>query len=149
MDMRFCTWNVRSLYRAGLLMTVVKEISKYKLDLVWVQKVRWGRGGTRPAGDNIFFYGKGHEDHEFLTCLTMERLTIRWISGLFMFLSASTFVEAVPYFCLLCVHTPCFSQNPIHENLAEWGRPIPRPIHQGRDRSFKCCVVCLGTCAKH
>jgi exonuclease III len=41
MDMRFGTWNVKSLYRAGLLRTVAEEISKYKLDLVGVQEVRW------------------------------------------------------------------------------------------------------------
>jgi hypothetical protein len=34
MDTRFSTWNVRSLHRAGLLMT--SEISKFKLDLVGV-----------------------------------------------------------------------------------------------------------------
>jgi hypothetical protein len=36
MDMRFGMWNVRNLYRAGLLMTIAKEISKYNLDLVGV-----------------------------------------------------------------------------------------------------------------
>jgi exonuclease III len=41
MDMRFGTWNVRSMYRAGLLRAVGEEISKYKLDLVGVQEVRW------------------------------------------------------------------------------------------------------------
>jgi exonuclease III len=50
MDMRFGTWNVRSLYGAGSLMTVVKKISKYKLDLVGVQEVKWDRGGTKSAG---------------------------------------------------------------------------------------------------
>jgi hypothetical protein len=40
--MRFGTWNVRSLYRAGSLMTVARKISKYcMLDLVGVQEVRW------------------------------------------------------------------------------------------------------------
>jgi hypothetical protein len=43
MDMRFGTWNVRSMYRAGSLVTVVNEVSKYKLDLVEVQEVRWDR----------------------------------------------------------------------------------------------------------
>jgi hypothetical protein len=33
MDMRFGMLNVRSLYRAGSLMTLAKEISNYKLDL--------------------------------------------------------------------------------------------------------------------
>jgi hypothetical protein len=46
--MRFGMWNVRSLYRAGSLITVTKEISKYKLDSVGVE-VRWGKGGTEPV----------------------------------------------------------------------------------------------------
>jgi exonuclease III len=59
MDMRFGTWNVRSLYRVGSFRTVAEEISKYKLDLVGVQEVRWGGGGTEPAGEYTFFSGKG------------------------------------------------------------------------------------------
>jgi exonuclease III len=47
MDMRFGTWNVRSMYRAGSLRVVAEEISEYKLDLVEVQEVRWDRGGTQ------------------------------------------------------------------------------------------------------
>jgi hypothetical protein len=43
MDMTFGMWNVRILYWAGSLMTVAKEISIYKLDLVGVQEVRWQR----------------------------------------------------------------------------------------------------------
>jgi exonuclease III len=46
MDMRFGTWNVRSIYRAGLLRAVAEDISKYKLDLMGVQEVRWGGGET-------------------------------------------------------------------------------------------------------
>jgi hypothetical protein len=40
MDIRFVTWNVRSLYGTGSFMTVGIEISKYMLDLVGVQEVR-------------------------------------------------------------------------------------------------------------
>jgi hypothetical protein len=53
--MRFGTWNVRSLYRAASLMTVSRELSKYKLELMGVQEVRWEGGGTEPAGEHIFF----------------------------------------------------------------------------------------------
>jgi hypothetical protein len=63
MDPRFGMWNVRSLYRAGSLMTAAKEISTYKLDLVGVQEVRWDRVDTEPAGEYTFFYGKGSEKH--------------------------------------------------------------------------------------
>jgi hypothetical protein len=46
MGMRFGMWNVRSLYRAGSLMTAAKEISKYKLDLVGMHEVRRDRGAN-------------------------------------------------------------------------------------------------------
>jgi hypothetical protein len=45
MDMRFGTWDVRSMYRGGSLRRVAEEISQYELDLVRVQEVRWDRGG--------------------------------------------------------------------------------------------------------
>jgi exonuclease III len=64
--MRFGTWNV-SMYRAVLPRAVAEEISKQKLDLVGVQEVRWDRGGTEPAGEYTFFYGKGTENHELST----------------------------------------------------------------------------------
>jgi exonuclease III len=59
MNMRFGTWNIRSMYRAGSLRAVAVEISKYKLDLVGVQEVRWDGGGTEPAW-------KGNENHELV-----------------------------------------------------------------------------------
>jgi hypothetical protein len=49
MDIRFGTWNVRSMHRAGSLRAVAEEISQYRLDLVGVQEVRWGGGGTESA----------------------------------------------------------------------------------------------------
>jgi hypothetical protein len=49
MDMRFGTWNIRSLYRVGSLMTVLRELYKYKLDLMGVKNVRWEHSGTEPA----------------------------------------------------------------------------------------------------
>jgi hypothetical protein len=47
--------------------TVSKRLSKYLLDLVGVQEVRWEGGGTEPAGEYTFFYGKGNENHELGT----------------------------------------------------------------------------------
>jgi hypothetical protein len=37
-------------------MTVVRELARYKLDLVVVQEVRWGKGGTARARDYIFLW---------------------------------------------------------------------------------------------
>jgi hypothetical protein len=46
MNMRFVSWNVRSLYRAGALISGSREIEKYRMDLVAVQEVRWEGSGT-------------------------------------------------------------------------------------------------------
>jgi hypothetical protein len=48
-------WNIRSLYRAGSLMTVAKY--QNKVYLIGAQ-VREDRDGTEPAGDYILSYGK-------------------------------------------------------------------------------------------
>jgi hypothetical protein len=65
--MRFGMWNVRTLYRAGSLKTVAREMEKYKLDLVAVQAGRWEKGGTEWAEDYTFFTGEGNEDHQLGT----------------------------------------------------------------------------------
>jgi hypothetical protein len=67
MDMRFGTWNGRSLYRSGSLKTVSEELKIYKLGLVRVQVVRWDKGGTKPAGNYTFFYGNENADHHLGT----------------------------------------------------------------------------------
>jgi hypothetical protein len=56
MDMRFGTWNARSMYRADSLRTGAEEISKYKLDLMGVQEVRWDGAGTEPAGKYTYIF---------------------------------------------------------------------------------------------
>jgi hypothetical protein len=76
MDMRFGTWNVRSLYRTGLIRTVAEEISKYKLALLGVKEVRWDRGGTKPAGEYAFFHGKGNENYELDTVFFVHKRII-------------------------------------------------------------------------
>jgi len=50
------TWNVRGLYKSDSLTIAARELARYKLDLLGVQEVRWGKGSTITAGDYIFFF---------------------------------------------------------------------------------------------
>jgi hypothetical protein len=43
---------------------------------VGVQEVRWNRGGTEPADEYTFFYGKGNENHEIGTRFIVHRIII-------------------------------------------------------------------------
>jgi exonuclease III len=54
--MKFRTWNVRSLYRAGSLTAAARELARHQLDLMGVQEDRWDKGGTVKAGDYNIFY---------------------------------------------------------------------------------------------
>jgi exonuclease III len=62
--MSFGTWNVRSRYTSGSLVTVARKLAKCKLDLVGVQEVKWDKEGTVRVGECTFFYGKGQENHQ-------------------------------------------------------------------------------------
>jgi exonuclease III len=74
--MRFGTWNVRSLYRSESLMTVARELLRYKLDLVCVQEVSWDKGGTVRRGDYNSFYGKGNESHQLGTGFFVHQIIV-------------------------------------------------------------------------
>jgi hypothetical protein len=63
MDARSGTWNVRSLYKAGSLTTLAREIANCTLIVLGVEDCRGDRGDTEPAINYMFFYIKGTEGH--------------------------------------------------------------------------------------
>jgi hypothetical protein len=44
-------------------MTILREISRYRLDLVGA-KVRWEGSGSEPAGECRLFYRMSNKNHE-------------------------------------------------------------------------------------
>jgi hypothetical protein len=69
-------WNIRSLCKAGYVMTVSKELSSCELDLIEVQEVKCDGGGTEPAGEYTYFYGKGNRNNELGTGFFMNKRII-------------------------------------------------------------------------
>jgi hypothetical protein len=54
----------------------VREISRYRLDLVGVQEVRWKGSGTTPTEEYTFFYEKGTKNHELGTGVFVRKIII-------------------------------------------------------------------------
>jgi exonuclease III len=73
MDTRLDTWNVRSTNRAGSLRVVGEDISKYKLDVVGVQEVKWDGGGTERSGEYTFSCRKGNDNRELGTVFFVHK----------------------------------------------------------------------------
>ena len=65
--MRFGTWNVRNLYRAGALGLVTSEIDRCRMDLVGAQEIMWEGSGTLESGNYTLFYGEGNANHQLRT----------------------------------------------------------------------------------
>jgi hypothetical protein len=107
MDMRFGTWNVRGMYRPGLLRAVAEEISKYKLDLLGVQ-VRWARNGTEAAGEYTFFYGKGNENRELSTGFFIHKRIILAVKRVEFMGNRMSYIILRGHWCdiILNVHAP-------------------------------------------
>lgn len=52
MELRFGTWNVRSLYETAEAKNLVNEISKNKIHILAIQETRWnGLRGDKMTGE--------------------------------------------------------------------------------------------------
>jgi len=62
-EMRFGTWNVRTLLQAGNMNAIAEEAKKYKIDAVTLQEIHWkGKGTIRKSKFTMYY--SGNEDRQ-------------------------------------------------------------------------------------
>jgi hypothetical protein len=90
-------------------MTVTKEVYKYKLDVVGVQNVRWDTGGTEPAGEYTFFYGKANQNHELGTGFFVHKRIISEVTWVEFVCDSRSYIILRGLWCdiiVLNIHAP-------------------------------------------
>jgi exonuclease III len=110
MDMKFGTWNIRSLYRTGSLKTVARELGKYKVDLVGVQEVRWEKGGTEWSEGCTFLYEQGNGDHRLGTAFFVHKGIVSAVRRVEFISDRMSYIILRGRWCnviVLNVHAPC------------------------------------------
>jgi hypothetical protein len=88
----------------------VRELGKYKLDLVGVQEVRWEKGGTERAEDYTFFCGQGNGDHQLGTGFVVQKRIISALRRVEFVSDRMSFLILRGRWCNIIVfnvHAPC------------------------------------------
>jgi exonuclease III len=73
-EIRIAMWNVRTLYRAGAMREMMKEMVKYKIDICALQEIRWpGKGTVLNKKYMILYSGNKSDKHKFGTGFYISR----------------------------------------------------------------------------
>jgi len=73
-ELIFGTWNVRTLYKTGALLSLLSQLKEYRLAITAIQETRWQGKDIRDMKSHTLFYsGKEEGSREFGVAFIVER----------------------------------------------------------------------------
>ena len=81
MTMNFGTWNVRSLYRDGDARVLSRTLSRYGMDVVALQEIRWIGTGEIKCEEYTIFYSCNESRHIFGTGFAVHNRVLSLVVG--------------------------------------------------------------------
>ena len=77
-ELIFGTWNVRTLFRTGAVLSLFSQLNKYRLAITALQETRWqGKDIMDTKSHTIFYSGKEKGFREFGVAFVVER-NMKW-----------------------------------------------------------------------
>jgi exonuclease III len=107
-DMTMATWNVRSLYSAGMLKQLKIQMEKYRIDIISIKEIRRKGKGIMDTGNFTLFYS-GHVSNTFGTGFLVNR-KYKWAVINFEAIDERICLLRIKgkfnNMTIICVHTP-------------------------------------------
>jgi endonuclease/exonuclease/phosphatase family metal-dependent hydrolase len=72
-DLRIGTWNVRTLYRGGVLGELTAEMRRYKVDIMAIQETRWLGNETFDNRTHTILHSGNTRRHEFRVAFVIDQ----------------------------------------------------------------------------
>jgi exonuclease III len=77
-ELIFGTWNVRTLFKTGALLSLLSQLKEYRLAIMALQETRWqGKDIMDMKSHTLFYSGKEEGTREFGVAIVVER-NMKW-----------------------------------------------------------------------
>ena len=80
-NMKFATWNARTMYQAGKLENITQEATQLKMDILGLADVRWLESGNLQCDSHTLIYSGHKKEHKHGLGLLLNKAVSQSVMG--------------------------------------------------------------------